>query len=388
VLDRDGTGRVRSLRLDVADRFGRNLVWLQHLQVTLGYPDGTRHVPVDIGASHISVNAIADRESPLFVLPNGGGIGYGLFLLDKESRAYLLANVERLSDALTRGSAWVTLWDNMLEGAVDPLVFLDSAMRALPKETDEQNVQRLLGYVVHAFWKFLPPETRTTRGPALESLLRHGIQTGRTEGEKAAWFNAYRDTVMSRDGLEWLARVWRREATISGLTFAETDEIDMALELAVREVSGWEAILSAQLARTENPDRKARFAFVMPALSADEATREQSFDRFRDVANRRREPWVLEALQFLNHPLREAHARRFVPLSLSLLREIQRTGDIFFPTRWMESVLSGHQSREAAETVRRFLADNPDYPERLRWTILTTADELFRAADINAHRTR
>jgi aminopeptidase N len=194
--------------------------------------------------------------------------------------------------------------------------------------------------------------------------------------------------VLSRDGLEWLERVWRRETSIPGLSFAETDEIDMALELAVREVSGWEAILSAQLARTENPDRKARFAFVMPALSADEATREQSFDRFRDVANRRREPWVLEALQFLNHPLREAHARRFVPLSLSLLREIQRTGDIFFPTRWMESVLSGHQSREAAETVRRFLADNPDYPERLRWTILTTADELFRAADINAHRTR
>jgi hypothetical protein len=30
--------------------------------------------------------------------------------------------------------------------------------------------------------------------------------------------------------------------------------------------------------------------------------------------------------------------------------------------------------------VRRFLATNPQYPERLRWTILSAADELFRAA--------
>ena len=29
--------------------------------------------------------------SPLFVLPNGGGLGYGLFLLDDASRDYLLA---------------------------------------------------------------------------------------------------------------------------------------------------------------------------------------------------------------------------------------------------------------------------------------------------------
>ena len=63
--------------------------------------------------------------------------------------------------------------------------------------------------------------------------------------------------------------MWRRDETIPGLTFAETDEIAMALELAVREVPAWNEILQTQLDRTQNPDRKARFAFVMPALSAD-----------------------------------------------------------------------------------------------------------------------
>jgi aminopeptidase N len=154
----------------------------------------------------------------------------------------------------------------------------------------------------------------------------------------------------------------------------------MAMELAVREVPAWQEILDAQLARTRNPDRKARFAFVMPALSADPGVREESFARFQNVENRRREPWVLEALAYLNHPLRRGHAIRFVRPALDLLLDIRRTGDIFFPQRWMDSTLSGHQAAEAAATVRAFLAENPQYPERLRWTILSAADELFRAS--------
>jgi aminopeptidase N len=154
----------------------------------------------------------------------------------------------------------------------------------------------------------------------------------------------------------------------------------MAEELAVREVPDTQAILQTQLERTENPDRKARFAFVMPALSTDASVREQAFERFRSVDNRRREPWVQESLQYLNHPLREPASNRFVTPALELLREIQRTGDIFFPTRWTESTLGGHRSPEAAAAVRAFLAKETDYPERLRWVILTAADELLRSA--------
>ena len=173
-----------------------------------------------------------------------------------------------------------------------------------------------------------------------------------------------------RTVLAWLERVWRREETVPGLTLAEPDEIALAFELALREVTRWDEILRTQASRTQNPDRKARFEFVMPALSADPSVRERAFARLAFVENRRREPWVLESLQYLNHPLRETHARRFVRPALALLREIQQTGDIFFPTRWMESTLSGHTSSEVAGVVQDFLAAELQYPQRLRWTIL------------------
>jgi aminopeptidase N len=234
--------------------------------------------------------------------------------------------------------------------------------------------------VSHAFWRFLPPSERVARAPLLERVLRAGLDRAPTASRKAAWFNTYRDTVLTPDGVAWLERVWRRTETVPGLPLAEPDEITLALELAVRGVPAWDEILHLQLARTQNPDRKARFAFVMPALSADPAVRDAAFERFRQVENRRREPWVLDSLVYLNHPLREAHGRRFVAPALEMLREVQRTGDIFFPTRWMESTLWGYRTEDVAQQVRAFLAQQPDYPERLKWTVLTAADELFRAA--------
>jgi aminopeptidase N len=370
--------QLEDLDLTTEDPFDRGLVWPERLYVVLGYPDAARHVSVDVTAGRTSVRVPRGLGRPLYVLPSGNGLGYGLFLLDDASRDYLVAHIEDIPDPLIRGAAWVTLWDNFLERRVDARSVFAAAMRTLPRELDEQNAQRILAYTSRIFWRYLLPDQRRAEGPALEAVLRAGVDRGRTQSQKAAWFNAYRDTVLSEDGLAWLERVWRRQETVPGLTLAELDEITLALELAVREVTRWDEILRTQASRTQNPDRKARFEFVMPALSADPSVRERAFARLAFVENRRREPWVLESLQYLNHPLRQAYARRFVPQALGMLREIQRTGDIFFPTRWMEATLGGHNSSEVAGFVQDFLARELQYPQRLRWTILTAADELFR----------
>jgi len=376
----DSDENISSLTLTQRDPMGRGIRWPQHLQVTIGYGDHAESVAVSVHGAVTSVSSVHGRKRPLYVLPNGGGLGYGMFVLDDQTRQYLTGHIEDIPDALTRGSAWLDVWDNVLEERLSGREFLDLAARALPNESDEQNTQLILSYLSRAFWLLLPAEERIARAPALEAMLRQGIAQARTASQKSTWFNAFRDVALTPDGLNWLERVWRREQKIDGLTFAETDEINIALELAVREVPGWQQILEAQRDRTQNPDRKSEFEFVLPALSADSAVREQAFERFRKVENRRREAWVLLSMHYLNHPLREQHALRFVAPSLELLPEIQRTGDIFFPQRWMSSALAGHRSPEAAQAVRDFLARRPDLPERLRWTVLSSADDLFRVA--------
>ena len=355
--------------------------WPQELRVALGYDNGVQTLGVPLDGPVAEATQAIGMPAPRFVLPNGGGWAYGGFTLDQRSLAYLSSSVAKLPDPVTRGAAWVTLWEALQDGDITAPVFVRLAKTALPLETDEQLTNRILNYLGGAWWRFLSPKTRLAEAAAVEKLLRAGLAAAKTSSQKAAWFGALRDVSLTPTTVAWLRQVWDKQVQVPGLTLAEPDYISLAQELAVREVSGWRDILATQLTRIENPDRKARFTFVMPALSADQAERDRWFQSLRDVANRRREPWVLDGLGALHHPLRAAASAKYVAPSLDLLWEIQKTGDIFFPTRWMDTTLAGHQTPDVAATVREFLGRLPqNYPPRLTNIILQTADELFRVS--------
>ncbi len=361
----------------------RGLTWNERLQVTLGLPGGLRQLPVRLTSARTEVAAAKGLPAPQFVLPSGGGLGYGAFVLDATSLEYFLTRLPEIQDPLTRGAVWVTLWDQMLDGRTTAAAMIDLALRALPRETDEQNVQRILGYTTAAYWRFLPFDRRTDVAATIEPVLLAGLRAAATPSLKSAWFSALRDTARSPSTITWLERVWRKTEDVPGLILAEPDYTTLALQLAVREVPAWSEILDQQFVRIENPDRKARFAFVRPALSPDQSVRDAFFESLKDVKNRQREPWVLEGVSYLHHPLRAARSEQYITPSLALLREIQRTGDIFFPTRWMDATLSGHSSATAAQMVTRFVAElPPDYPDRLRRVILSTSDDLMRATKV------
>jgi aminopeptidase N len=359
----------------------RSLRWTQHMDVLMGTASTATPVPFDMKTERADLKLQANISKPEWVLPNGGGLAYGNFILDDATRSFLLQHLPELKDPLTRGAAWVTLWEETLDHRVRPTVFIDLAMRSLPTEDTEQNVQLILSDTSDAFWTFLSDAERRERSAKLEQTLRAGLAQAGTSTMKATYFTAFRSTVTTPEGISLLERVWRRQEKIPGLILAEPDEASMALDLAVRSVPNAAAILEEQRGRFMNPDRKARFEFVMPALSDQQTTRDTWFENLRDVKNRRREPWVLEGLLYLHHPLRAAHAEKYIRPSLDLLIEIQRTGDIFFPTRWMNATLSGHNTKSATDIVRTFLNEHKDYPIRLRRIILQASDELFRASD-------
>jgi aminopeptidase N len=360
----------------------RGLRWVQPLEVGAAYGGKAVVTSIRLDGDRAPVRLSgAPATAPLFVLPNWNGVAYGNFVLDPASRDYLLANLHAIDDDLRRGVVTVTLWEEMLDGRVPAARMLQTLMRALPQEANELTVQRMLGYTQQAYWRWIPAADRAAIAPQLEALLRSGLDAAGSPSLKSAWFNALRDVAVTSGTLAWLEHVWSKREQVPGLVLAEPDYITLAQELAARGVANAEKILEEQIARTENPDRKARMMFVRPALSADRSVRDAFFGRLKDPVNRRREAWVLEGVAYLHHPLRASASEKFVRPSLDLLREIQRTGDIFFPKRWMDATLSGHSSPAVAHTVRTFLGSLPaEYPDRLRRIILSSADDLFRIA--------
>lgn len=381
-LETDG-GAIARLALRQSDPAGAGRLWNQRLDVRLGYGGGESNtLAVHLRDAEAVVAEAAGLPAPDYVLAAGGGLGYGLTALDPRTRDYLLAELPGIDDALTRAVAWVSLWEALLEGDVAPEALIDLARRALPVETDEQNVSLVLRTLTSTYWRYLPPERRAALAPEIEALLWRGIEAAGGGSLAAAWFGAYRDTALSAEAAGRLERIWRGEEDAPGVPLAERDFTALAQGLAVRGVAGAAEILAAQRDRIDNPDRRAAFEFVMPALSAEQAVRDAFFASLRDPANRAREPWVLRALGFLHHPLRARESEAYVRPSLDLLEEIQRTGDIFFPLRWLHATLDGHQTAAAAAVVERWLTERPDLTPRLRAKALQAADGLFRAARI------
>jgi aminopeptidase N len=118
-------------------------------------------------------------------------------------------------------------------------------------------------------------------------------------------------------------------------------------------------------------------------VSADQAVRDRFFVSLANEENRRIESWVLDALQNIHHPLRTADSEPYILPSLELLQEIQVTGDIFFPKRWLDVTLGNYRRGTAVNTVRAFLEERPDYNDQLRMKILQSADTMFRASALS-----
>lgn len=319
---------------------------------------------------------------PRWVLPNGRGVEYGRFVLGDTALSNLMADVERIGDPVLRGSAWLVIADAMFEGQTPPETVLDLAVSALETEDDEQMVGFLAGLVDDTFWSLLTPEQRAARAPVVEAALWDGLERADKATLKATWFNGWRGVVTSPDGISRMRRVWAESDTIAGLSLSENDFTALAETLAILDPDGAVETLGAQRDRILNPDRLARFDFVRPALSPDPQEREAFFAALADPGMREREPWVLDAVRYLNHPLRQDHARRFLRPGLELLGEIQQTGDIFFPGRWLEALLGGHNTPEAAAIVVDAASRGRELGPRLVGKLLQSADGVVRSAHL------
>ncbi|MFT4861860.1 MAG: aminopeptidase N [Pseudohongiellaceae bacterium] len=361
------------------DPLGGNRIWPQTLNVLMGSAQEYELTAIELDSSSIN---ITNTANPQFILPNGSGVEYGNFVLDAQSQSYLLENIGSFEDALVRGAIWITLWDQVLGRRLTPDSFYDALMQALPSEQDELLVARMLGYLSSVYWSLLLPETRNALSTEVEALLWGEVQSNRSQSSRSAFYGAYRSMAISSEGIVRLKRLWANAEEVQDLPLSEVDKINLASGLAIRGVSDWQEILDKQEQQIENPDRLARFRFLRDSLSQDINDRDRFFESLRLVENRNREAWVGAGLDNLHHPLRANSSLHYIRPALELLEEIQATGDIFFPSRWLSATLDGHTSEEAADIVARFLVQSETLSSRLRLKVLQSADGIFRSASI------
>ena len=333
-VDADGTLRQR-------DPWGRGLEWPQEVDVT--------------------------RRGDATLL-NISGKGYGFFVHDSLSLAYLMDHIGEFEKPLERISILANLNENYLDGRIPAYRFACFLADYIPAEKEELLTSTALGYLgalaLHG------PLATTPTIEAIFSGLAHNRAIGKAQ---TSAFRTLTGIFQDPGQTDALYRIWREQTPWPGLTLNESDYTTLALELAVRMPDRSAEILDAQRARIDNADRLRESDFVRPAVSSEKAVRDSVFQALLQAENRRHEPWVQTSLRYLNHPIRQAEALDYVRPALDVLQEVQRTGDIFFPKQWVAATLRGHDSPSADRTVEQFLEDHPDYPELLKNKVLQAA---------------
>lgn len=366
----------QGLLLSQSDPRALDRKWPQNFKLKKG------NVPHDISFSETAIN-LNDLGNSIEekILVNADGMGYGLFPIEKN---FLKSNWDNLSD-LERAAALVNLYEQLMEGnrIITPLEYVDLINWIVQREKNPLIINHTMRQLVTIFWSMLNQPQRMSVASNIEEAIWQQVNSSdHTTGIKRIYFRNYVNLALTDGGIANVKSVWNQELKVKDLNLATRDYTNMAASLAIKIPAEAHQIIRAQRPRINGPDNQARFEFIQHALAPDQETRDKFFDALTYEENRHTEPWVLTALGYLHHPLRAGASEKYLKQSLEILQEIQITGDIFFPGRWLSANYKYYQSDSAVETVRNFLVENPDYNYQLRLKILQEADQMFRANKI------
>jgi len=366
--------RISALTIDQDAENGSSNLLPQSFKIALVYTNRTEEFRINMNQKQTIVNEVKGKPIPDFILFNAAGEGYGLFPVDSN----MVTRLTIIKNPVMRASAYVNMYENMHSENIPPKVLMTALKSTLSSEPEELNVKLMTGYLSEIFWRLTLPAERITSAPGLEKQLWRIMQLDTVANKKKLLFKTFQSIALTKAATDTLYAIWQKQKAPAGVTLSEEDYTSIALNLALKNYPD-SNLLQQELRRIKNPDRKKRLQYIMPALSSDVRVRDSFFNALKEEKNREKEAWVTIALDYLHHPLRAATSVKYLQQSLELLQEIQSTGDIFFPGAWLQATFGSYQTPEAANIVRRFLKNHPDYNPKLRAKILQATDPLFRA---------
>lgn len=363
----------KRLVVEQIDPAGKGRHWPQSLKYCLYKEGDTVTVPIEMPLdTTIAVSEVIPVDADYAILPNMDGRGYGYFRLSAQDAESAFRVLNTSDDEVLRGSLLITLFENLLRQALPSEEYISSMLAYLPQEKNKLLYTMALGYIGQA-QRLYPADSGM-----LETALKREIEMQPDLSLRLQAFRLYVSLSRTQASWSYIYNVWEKQQAPAGCSLGENDYQKMALELAIRNPERAQEIVARQEARISNPDRLAEFRFLAPAVSPDRQVRDSVFNALLVAENRRVEPWASSALAYLNHPLREEESVAYIRPALEILQEVQRTGDIFFPTAWLRALLSGHHSEEARKVVEDFFSAHPDYPYLLSNKIRQQADHLYR----------
>ena len=317
-----------------------------------------------------------------FVFPNYQDYGYGIFLLDEKSRAYVLANIQAEKDDFLRAMMWGSLWDSVREAELAPQDYVELVIKNIAIETDESTIQTLLSRVAAAMNYYLTAPQAAAFVPRLEAVLVDKIANAQTAGQRITFYRAYLNLASSATAAKNLKDILTGRSKIAVFQLKTKDKFDIVTRLLILGDKDAPTLL-ANLEKTETSDDAKRYAYAAQAGIGSADAKAKYFKDFltdKTVS----ESWIEAAFVPFNSVRHSDLTDIYLETALAELPNLKRSRKIFFVNGWLGAFIGGQRSEESLATVNKFLADNPNLDKDLRLKILENADGLERAVKIRA----
>ena len=398
-------------RITQRNSLKENLAWSEQTRTLIIHDDGKRTVensrllPANFDfLNEVSAYVGYTEREPRFVFPNYQDYGYGIFLLDERSRAYVLENIQTEKDDFLRAMMWGSLWDSVREAELNPKDYVELVIKNINVETDESTIQTLLGRVSTAMNYYLSDKQRDEFAPRLEKVIGEKMLGSNTPGQRLTFYRAFLNiasTAKAAEVLKTLLKV-NNEATPDEIEYFKEnldqnkgqfiamsmpllrtkDKFDIVTKLLILGDKDAPKLLAA-LEKTEKSDEAKRYAY---AAKAGITTAENKAKYWNDFTNNKEisESWIESAFGVWNSTKHAELTLPYLEKSLAELPNLKRNRKIFFVNGWLSAFIGGQRSEAALNIVNKFLADNPNLDKDLRLKILENADGLERAVKIRA----
>ena len=384
-------GLIDSFEVEERDALGEGGSWPMRLKLLLA-PANARAKPEVLtvtleGAGATRVREAVGKRRPAFVFANFEDYGYGRFLLDEESRAYVARNLGSVDDDFLRALLWGSLWESVREAEMPPADFVELAIKNASRETDDVMLAFILSRAQTAFTRYLSDARREALAAKFESTLHEGMLHAATPGQRITYFRTFREIATTRESIKVLADIFEGKLQVPGMTLRSRDRFDIARALLAQARDDADARAAERLidsaAKQDASDDGRRYAYAASAARPDAEVKKKYFEQYTRDKNLA-ESWIEASFGPFNAPQQSGLTLQYLDDALRELPTLKRTRKIFFVNGWLAAFIGGQCDERAAATVRDFLSRTPELDRDLRLKVLEASDGLERCVRARA----
>ena len=357
------------LTVSQTDPYGRGLCWPQKFLIKVIYDLGdTKTLTVDMQKP---VETFTLPKKPDCIIPNLDGQGYGRFTLDDEYVSLLPRRLITTRNDLHRYVLEQTIHENYLMGKVTPSYF-GELYRLMAKEQNPQIIESATSHMMKIV-SDMTPEQRPTLELCMMDLLKER-ENNTFECRKSVLRTLGRNAT-SPEVLDMTQRIWEQH---NDPTLSERDYMDMAYRLVIMRPDLRQQVFTTQRSRLKTQELRDEFDYVSRACTPDAAERMAVFNSLLKPKNRIQEPWAISTLRLLSSDVYSPERDSYIEPSILSLSYLQQTSGIFFPSKWMKTLMGTLKSQTAKSIVEKTLKEHPDYPQNLRNKVLEASWILMK----------